>query len=406
MDDLKDRNRDLQYKNIIAALESDSRAPAPVTMLKASRMRSIVNSYYFREAYKKTTHVAFTGELCPTELLLAFKMVSLNLETMAALFSQSDRLRVYLKQADEYGVSRDICSNIRSGLGIALANCCPAPDVVLGNSYPCDGISKMTFVMSRLYHCPYFMLDTPNYVSDEAVVYLVEQMKRFISEVEKILHVTFSYEDLRRVVDYSNKAREYFNKVNQLCETATLRDVPRELIEIVVSNLWGSKELVDICRTLYDEALAKTNNGENRKTKTRVLWVGQLPFYSDELVDYLVNDCELELIYLSALMNSEFMLDRDKPLESIARRLLIHTWDPMAIRNDITQIARKFGIDGIVLLNVWGCRNMMGINHMLRDAAVQNDLTFLTVDGDYLDKEKYSFSHLKNRVDAFVEIIK
>ena len=403
---IKDQDREVQYKNMMESLGSHYVAP-PVQSdsLKASRMRSLVNSYYFTGAYKNGSKVAFVGEQFPNEFLYALKIIPLNLETMAALLSQSDTIEKYLKLTDEYNFSRDICSNVRSSLGIALANCYPSPDIILGNSYPCDGISKLAHIMSKFYNCNFLVLDTPNFISDDSISYLASQLRRVTHEIEVELNIEFREEELIKVIHYSNEAREYFYKTAQLCRTARLPYVSKELLEIVISNPWGLKELVSVCKMLYEEALERSQKIENKKKGKRILWVGQLPFYSNEIIEYL--ETELELLYLSALdVDLESMLDPKEPFRSIAKRSMLYMWDPIRIGNNISNICNKYEIDGIILLNVWGCRNMLGINHMLRDLTTKNNLKFLTIDADYLDKEKYSFSHIKNRIAAFLEMIK
>ena len=53
----------------------------------------------------------------------------------------------------------------------------------------------------------------------------------------------------------------------------------------------------------------------------------------------------------------------------------------------------------------WGCRNMMGISPMLRDVAESRKLKYLTINLDLVDRNNYAFNHVKNRVDAFLELM-
>lgn len=400
----KGKSRKVQFENMKATLGFLGEQQAQADLLKASKMRSLMNSYNFIEAYKEKSKVAFTGEEFPHELLFALGIIPLNLQTTTALFSRSDSLNRFISLADEFYLSRDICSNVRCSLGIGLADCLPRPDIVLGNSAPCDGFSKLAYIVSKLYKCKFFILNTPAFINDDSISYLERQMKEVINEISIALNIKFKQENLIETIEYSNKAKEYFCKTTRLCRKARLPGVLRELFEFIVSNPWGKKELVSISRTLYEDAYAESQKKENQKNGKRVLWIGQVPNYSHGLIEYI--EKEVEVLYMGCLDDShEIMLDPKEPLKSIAKRSVMYMWDPVRMGNTISTLCKTFEIEGIILLNAWGCRNLLGINHMFKELKRNSDTKFLTIDVDFMDKDKYAFSQLKNRIDAFTEII-
>jgi benzoyl-CoA reductase/2-hydroxyglutaryl-CoA dehydratase subunit BcrC/BadD/HgdB len=402
---IKDKNRETQYKNMKEAFgDYNARPVEPSRCLKASRKRSLVNAYYIAEAYKNKSKVAYSGEQFPNEILYAFKLISLNIESMAALFSRSDCIEKFLKLTEENNLPRDICSNVRSSLGIALGNCYPSPDIILVNNHPCDGLAKVAYMISKLHECSFLPLDTPNFVNDDSLLYLVKQMKSIMHEIENTLHVKYDEKEFLKVVNYSNEAKEYYGKVIKLNEKHRLPAVSRELYEISASNPWGLKEGIDICKTLYEEALEISSKTEDTSRRKRVLWVGQLPNHTFELIEHL--EKSVEIIYWGALMTgNELLLAPDDPLRSIARRSILYMWNSDRLRENIADICHRFQIDGIVTINAWGCRNLLGLNQRLRQFSSENNLKFLTLDADYMDKNNYAFAHVKNRIDAFLEII-
>lgn len=397
-------NREVQYKNMINALaKNEYVSKTNQETLKASKLRAIVNSYYFTDAFKNTSKVAFVGEQFPNEILYPFNLISINIETMAALFSKSDNVKEYIKIADEHHLSKDICSNVRTSYGIGLANCYPTPNIAIANTHPCDALSKLLYLTGKAYNGKFFSIDTPSIYSEDSILYLAEQYEKLVHDISTELELEYKYEAFMQIIRYSNEAKKYYLKTLELCQTKTLPLIPYELLAIVESGFWGQKEAVAVCKMLYEEALEKSNKTEKRNH--RLLWIGQKPNYSNEILEYFEAH-QLEVFFLGALDSSHYMLlDESDPYVSIAKRSIKNMWDPIRFKDDIKNIQEEFHIDGVILLNAWGCRNMLGVNQMLREFIIKNSLKVLTIDIDYMDKDKFAFSQVKNRIDAFIEIL-
>ena len=99
------------------------------------------------------------------------------------------------------------------------------------------------------------------------------------------------------------------------------------------------------------------------------------------------------------------MLDEDRPLRSIAERAILFHWNAERTKVETAQICDDYGIEGFLIANVWGCRNMIGISSTLRDIATSKNLKYLTINIDLVDRNNYAFNHVKNRVDAFLELV-
>lgn len=398
-------DRVVQYKNLMEAIDTqDNQNELNSDALKSSKMRSIMNAYRLLDAYKPESRVAYVGEQFPNEILYTFNLVSWNVESMGILCSQFASTDLFLRLTEQENIARDICSNVRAPFGFALANCYPTPDIILVNDHPCDALAKLAYLMSVIYNRPFFPLNTPNRVHKNSIAYLTRQLKNMISEIENVLDIKFNEALFRRVIHYSNEAREYYYKTAQLFKEAKLPGIARELLEIFGMNHWGLKETVQICKTLYEEALEKSRMPENRKKVKRLLWTGQAPGNSHEIIKYM--EKEFEIIFWPTLWESNFMiLDHHDPLKSIAERSIRYLWNAERYRANTYDICDQFDIKGIIILNIWGCRNMMGMNHMLRKLIEEKNLKYLTLNADYIDRNNYSFTHVKNRIDAFLEIV-
>ncbi|SCW53242.1 Benzoyl-CoA reductase/2-hydroxyglutaryl-CoA dehydratase subunit, BcrC/BadD/HgdB [Paenibacillus tianmuensis] len=399
------KSREEQYKKMMSVLETYRAEPSdPSSALKAARMRSLFNGYRLTQAYKEDTKVAYVVEQFPNEIVFGFNMLSWNMESMAILLAQTVNVDPFINLTQEKSLSRDICSFLRGSLGVMLANGYPNPDLVMVNDQPCDCLAKVGNMSSKLYDCTFLSINTPNQINEDTLAYLVQQLKKLIADIESNLNIPFDEELFRQVVQYSNEARDYYCKTVELNKTYELPGVSRELLEIFGMNGFGLKENVQICKTLYEEALAISKQSDPNKKKKRILWAGQAPHNDHELIRYF--EQQVEIVYWAPLWDANLVsLDPEDPLTSIAERAILYHWNAKRLKENISQVCTSFHIDGVVISNIWGCRNMMGISSMIREMSGEQGLKYLTISVDYVDKNNYAFNHVKNRIDAFLEIM-
>jgi benzoyl-CoA reductase/2-hydroxyglutaryl-CoA dehydratase subunit BcrC/BadD/HgdB len=365
-------------------------------------MRSILNCHRLAEAYKEQSKVAYVSEQFPAEIVFAFGAIPWNIESMAIMLAQSVDVNRILQLTQEKEMSRDICSFLRGPFGMMLADCYPSPDIVLTNDQPCEGLSKVMFMSGKRYQAPVLGLHSPNTIDEDSVNYLVKQMEQMMSRMEEEFKVAVSQDSLQLAVKYSNQARSYYCKTLQLLQSHKLPGVSRELQEIFGMNYFGTKENAQICRALYEEALELVK-GEPNKRK-RVLWIGQVPEESHELLRCMSE--EVDIVYWAPLWEANtVVLDEDQPLRSIAERTMLYHWNAGRMGAEIARLSDAYEIDGFLIANVWGCRNMMGLSPMFRDFARSKKLKYLTINIDLVDRNNYAFSQVKNRVDAFLELM-
>ncbi|WP_150275294.1 2-hydroxyacyl-CoA dehydratase subunit D [Paenibacillus tepidiphilus] len=371
---------------------------------KTARYRSLFNAYYITECFKEQTKVAYVGEVFPNELLFAFGFISLNFESISTLFSQSEAIDMCLRLTEENYLPRDLCSSVRAAYGAALANCLPRPDMIIINNHLCDGLSKLGFQFSKIYDTVYSTFNVPLQETDESVAYLAEQFQHVLQEIEQATGMAYDDARFRQVIALSNEAKDYFLKTIDIAKKVHIPGLQRELYEIMAVNCWGMKEMVKICRTLYDETQEKLAAGETAPRMKRMLWVGLAPDQSHEMVQYLEH--KIELVYWTTYWEGNLMLlDSGQTLETMARRSISYLWNSVRMREQTAYVCDENEIDCIILVNTWGCRNMMGLGQAVREMALLKKIKFLSVDVDIRDKNNYSFSQVKNRIDAFLEIL-
>ena len=158
------QDRGAQYQNLMKLMGEPSTAHnADESSLKAARMRSIINSHRLVEAYREDSKVAYVSEQFPTELVFAFNAIPWNIESMAILLAPICGRGPIFQLTQERELSRDICSFLRGPCGMMLAECYPTPDIVLMNSQPCEGLSKMGYMSGKSYDAPFLALHLAEY---------------------------------------------------------------------------------------------------------------------------------------------------------------------------------------------------------------------------------------------------
>ncbi|MGC2781841.1 MAG: 2-hydroxyacyl-CoA dehydratase family protein [Bradyrhizobium sp.] len=321
---------------------------------------------------------------------------------MAIMLAQSVDVNRILQLTQERELSRDICSFLRGPYGMILADCYPTPDIVLTNDQPCEGLAKEMWLAGKRYDAPVLALNTPEIIDEDSIGYLVEQLEHMMARMGAELGVEISRESLRCAIEFSNRAREYYDKTVQLLQTHRLPGISRELQEIFGMNYFGTRENVQLCKALFEAALELTRSEPSRGK--RVLWIGQVPEETHELLRHVSR--VVDIVYWAPLWESNRLpLDEAAPLRSIAERAMLYHWSAERMRAEIARICDAYDIDGFLIINVWGCRNIAGLSPMLRDLATSKKIKHLTINIDLVDRNNYAFNHVKNRVDAFLELM-
>ncbi|ABD87611.1 2-hydroxyacyl-CoA dehydratase family protein [Rhodopseudomonas palustris] len=397
------QQRATQYENMLRLIgrqraPSEEAAPA----LAATRMRSVVNCDRIAEAYRADAKVAYVSEQFPTEIVFAAGVLPWNIESMSNMLAQSLDIDQVFRLTQERELSRDICSFLRGPFGMMLAECYPRPDFVLTNDQPCEGLLKTIFMSGKRYGVPTFALHTPNLLDQDVLDYLVQQIEIMLTRIAGVFQSDPDPEFLRSSIVNSNRAREYYRKAALLLERHALPGVARELLEIFGMNYFGAPENIDLCKTLYEEAVVLAETGAPKRP--RVMWIGQTPGESDELLRHLGRS--VDVLYWAPLWEANLVaLDEEQPLRSIAERAIRYHWNAERMERDLDHISDAYQVEGYIIANTWGCRNMMAIGPTFRSLAARKRIKNLTISIDPVDRNNYAFPHIKNRVDAFLETL-
>lgn len=400
-----ENNREVQLKNMSEVLQScQMQEPSQADQLKTTKVRSLLNAYRLAKSYEPNAKVAYVVEQFPTELVYALRMIPWNIESMAILLAQSGNSDYFINLTQQNNVSRDICSFLRGSFGVMMANCYPKPDIVLANDQPCDCLGKLANTTSKYYDSPFLSITTPNDLNEDSIAYLADQLKELVQGTAQALNIEFDEKHFDRTISLSNEAREYYCKAADLLKEYRLPGISRELLEIFAMNAFGTEENVRLCQIVYQDALELREQIKDQGMRRRILWAGQAPDDSHEIIKYM--EQEVEIIYWAPLWNSNIMkLDPSDPYRSIAIRAIDYHWSMERQQQNLLSVCEAYHIDGIVISNAWGCRNMLALSPMIREVCSDRKMKYLTINIDFIDRNNYAFNHIKNRVDAFLEIL-
>lgn len=380
--------------------------------LKATKLRSSLVGRLFRKAYQKDSIVAWRSSFVPSEILFAFDIIPFPPESIISMFANSHLTDDILKTAEDNNHSRDTCSFLRGTIGAVIKDYMPMPDFLIATSLYCHGSAQVFYSLSKKYNKPFYYIDVPGHHDQNYVIdYVAKQIEDILKKITSQCGIKYDVNKLVQAIQYSNQARDYYVEVNKLRRNIPTPMLGGEAIDyaIMLAHTFGCKEMVDICRTLYEELKERVDKGTGSLTEERhrILWRQLRPYYSNVLFDYL------EIYHKAAVVFEEVNyvywedMNPKEPFKSIAKKLLSNP--PMDFSKKwltyTVDLVRDYNIDGIVEFAHWGCRYLTANTQIVKDELQSKNIPILVIDGDCIDRRDYSDGQVKTRIDAFIEIL-
>ena len=101
------------------------------------------------------------------------------------------------------------------------------------------------------------------------------------------------------------------------------------------------------------------------------------------------------------------MLDPEKPLESLSRKMVKNIFNgPFENKvNSIESMVKELNPDAVINFCHWGCKQASGGNMLLKESMNKLNIPMLTLDGDAVDRRNSHDGQIKTRLEAFLELI-
>jgi len=287
----------------------------------------------------------------------------------------------------------------------------PQPQAAIAMTHLCDAGTKVNSAASRVYDCPYFLIDVPQESGEEAVSYVAKQLEEMTHGLSDITGRKLDKQKLAQAIELSNQARKYALRVNELRQAvpSPMRGSEALAYLYIVALGFGSKEAVDIYRSMAKELEKRVAKkfmpiGEE---KYRLLWLHVRPYFKSRFFHYLEEEQKASVAFEETNHIYWDELDPEQPFKSVAQRLVLNYANgPIDRHTDILiDLARKYKVDGVLHYAHWGCRWNYGRLRVIKDAFQKKGIPFVSIDCDSASSQNYFEGQLNSRIDTFLDML-
>jgi len=393
--------------------------------LRASqKMKELMTLYYMgaKMAEGKDKKIAWITSGGPVEFLIAADIIPIYPENHGAMLGASKMSVELCEVAEGLGYSRDLCSYARGDIGSALTKKSPIPgglpkpDFLLACNNICGTVLKWYEALSRIFHVPLFLLDTPfvhHQMTSESLVYVKRQFEELIEFIEQQTKKKFDREKLKEVVRYSGESAILWKEVLDQCAH---RPSPMSCFDAFINmapivTLRGTKEVVNFYRDMKAELQERIAKGISAvpNEKYRLLWDNIPIWYKMRELGELFSSqgaCLVADTYTSAWVFEG--METPDPMEGLA---LAYTTAYLNISIDlmiarVLNLIKRFSINGVIIHSNRSCKPYsLGQYDIQRLIYEKTGVPGLVLEADMTDARVYSDAQAQTRVEAFIETL-
>ena len=177
-----------------------------------------------------------------------------------------------------------------------------------------------------------------------------------------------------------------------------------ELYTLFTSHVYmGRKETL----TFYRMLLQDMQSVPKRKGRG-IFFIHIPPLFEKSFIKYFNFSTEFPILGFD--LNYDFLdeIDLGDPLEGIAKKLLLNSYNGPFDRKIalIDMLVKKIRPDGVIHFCHFGCKQSIGGINLLKEYFDKNNIPFLALDGDVIDKKNNQEGQTRTRLEAFLEILR
>ncbi|MEY8763593.1 MULTISPECIES: 2-hydroxyacyl-CoA dehydratase subunit D [Clostridium] len=354
---------------------------------------------------KNPLNSAFVTIFSPVEILYAMDMNPLLIEGFSSFLSGTQCEDAFIDCAEKSGISDTLCSYHKAFIGAVEAKAVPKPRFAITSSMICDSNLNTVRYISGKYNIPYYYLDVPYEYSEYTVKYVVGQLHEIVEFIQDIMKTRFDEDKFKEVIRIENETKLYMRRFYKRLEhkyfpnTLTL-----EMYKLFTSHLGiGRPEVLDFYR-MQAEDIEKYPDCRGK----RILWSHIMPFYSKTLKGRFNLNADCQLLACDYNLDNLEEMDYNHPFEALAQKFLKNKLNGPFQRKiqNIMKMARNFNASGVINLCSFGCKECSGGTMLLKEALKRQDIPYLSIDGDGVDRRNAHEGQVETRVEAFMEILK
>jgi benzoyl-CoA reductase/2-hydroxyglutaryl-CoA dehydratase subunit BcrC/BadD/HgdB len=384
--------------------------------------RLMTRYYATRKVVGKVRPLAWVTSGAPVEILTGMGVATVYPENYGALVG-AQRAAVPLAQvAEEVGYSPDVCSYARCHIGSVMdprhapQGGLPKPDLLVASNNICGTVIKWYQALAQELDVPFFLLDAPYQhepgLPDHTVQYVAAQLEELIAWVTQHTGRKLKKKQFAEVLQLSNQAVTLWREIRELCQARpsplNAPDLFLTMAPIVV--LRGTKDAVTFYQKLKAEVEERVARGEGAlmEERYRLLWDNIAIWYRlFRLFNLFSSDgaCFVVDTYTNAWSVS---VDTDEPILGLARTYsTVYINQSLQARADMmTGMVERFAVDGMVFHSNRSCKPYsLGQYELLEQVGQRTGVPGLILEADMCDTRLYADEPIKNRVQAFLDLL-
>lgn len=354
---------------------------------------------------------AMIGTLCmqvPEELIHALGGIPVRLCSGAHAFEQIGAELLPAKACPVVKATMGTIRILRDG-GAGRFKCIVIPTT-------CDQKKKLGEMLQDMGIPVYFLEVPPNKDSEEAKFYWYNSVKRFASDLQRIMKRRLSKKELQKSIHTCNQARVQFRRFWNLLGSVPSVIYGTDGLLVTNAYLFDSVEgWTEAVKNLNDELESRREEGKylSKKRVPRLLLTGSPPIFPNLKVPILAEQAGALLVADEACSSSRLLYDTvsyDEGnlydlLPGIADRYLRPGTCPYLVPNPdrgrrLLDMTEKFSVDGVIYQSYAGCNLYEMEQRKIGKILADRDIPMLYLETDYGNED---IGQLSTRIDAFVE---
>ncbi len=389
-----------------------------------------------KESGKKVVYTFVPGNL--SELIRSFDMLPVYPEINALQSGMRKMSGDYIKEAEKWGHSEDVCTYVKCDIGMMLkgnigptGEKIPDPDLLLLSYTGCFTFLKWFENLEHLYPgVPVALIHTPyqenGEITAEMTDYMVKQLKNdVIPKMEKVSGQKFNPDKLKTILQHSADTEDLIAKIFD-----TTKNVPSPIdayfagvyyIGPINIGFRGTPEATEYYKELYKEILERvrlglgpvTPEGEMEEEKYRLVVEGPPNWTSFREFWKLFYDMGAVIVSSSytrvgGVYKNGFRHAPERLLESLSEYCMgCYTNLNLNQRGDLLgEEIQEYKADGFLVNSIKSC-NSFSAGQLLIMRTLEDKLEVPVgfIESDLVDPRYFSYSNIKNRLESFFQML-
>jgi len=389
-----------------------------------------------KQSGKKVVYTFVPGNL--SELIRSFDMLPVYPEINALQSGMRKKSAAYIKDAENWGHSEDVCTYVKCDIGMMLngnigptGEKIPDPDLLLLSYTGCFTFLKWFENLEKLYPgVPVALLHTPYQENGEITTgmtdYMVKQLKNdVIPKMEKVSGNKFNPDKLKTILRHSADTEDLIVKIFN-----TTKNTPSPIdayfagvyyIGPINIGFRGTPEATEYYQELYKEIQERvrlglgpvTPEGEMKEERFRLVVEGPPNWTSFREFWKLFYDMGTVIVSSSytrvgGVYKNGFRHNPERLLESLAEYCM-GCYTNLNLKQRVDLLGKEivdYKADGFLVNSIKSC-NSFSAGQLLMMRTLEDKLGVPVgfIESDLVDPRYFSYSNIKNRLESFFQML-